>query len=282
MSSFDKDIIKPKTAQEIGEAFLQAEREIKEGYLLLAQAEQRMKAAVGDSVGYSGIYTVDHHAGNWSSADPLGMAGAIIYKMKAATWRRIVERLGIRQMMSSKEREALDDKLRGERQYGKPLQEIDDPTHENIMNMLMAYTQTADKKIEGLILEVFKLLTPGAYWNRDLKTNSTFRIGKRVILQNWCGSWYNNDRRDDLAQIDRCFHILDSKRLEGYASPLADALASLDRWNRKLETGETEYFRWKVYQNGNLHLEFKRMDLVKKINQVGGQGSHDLGKGKGK
>lgn len=34
--------------------------------------------------------------------------------------------------------------------------------------------------------------------------------------------------------------------------------------------GETEYFRFKCYHNGNLHLEFKRPDLVQKINAIVG------------
>jgi hypothetical protein len=35
--------------------------------------------------------------------------------------------------------------------------------------------------------------------------------------------------------------------------------------------GESEYFRFKVYGNGNVHLELKRMDLVDEINrQCGG------------
>ncbi|HMA94344.1 MAG TPA: DUF4942 domain-containing protein [Polyangiaceae bacterium] len=35
---------------------------------------------------------------------------------------------------------------------------------------------------------------------------------------------------------------------------------------------ETEYFRVKTLRNGNLHLEFRRMDLVAKLNEnLGGR-----------
>jgi hypothetical protein len=35
--------------------------------------------------------------------------------------------------------------------------------------------------------------------------------------------------------------------------------------------GESEYFRFKVYGNGNVHLELKRLDLIAEINrQCGG------------
>ena|SRR5439155_23407886 len=34
--------------------------------------------------------------------------------------------------------------------------------------------------------------------------------------------------------------------------------------------GETDYFRFKCFRNRNLHLEFKRLDLVAKLNAVAG------------
>jgi hypothetical protein len=35
-------------------------------------------------------------------------------------------------------------------------------------------------------------------------------------------------------------------------------------------SGETEYFRFKCCRNHNLHLEFKRLDLVEKLNAIAG------------
>jgi hypothetical protein len=34
--------------------------------------------------------------------------------------------------------------------------------------------------------------------------------------------------------------------------------------------GETEYFAFRCFRNHNLHLRFKRPDLVAKINQIAG------------
>jgi len=38
----------------------------------------------------------------------------------------------------------------------------------------------------------------------------------------------------------------------------------------KKDTCETEYFKCKWYMKGTLHLEFKRMDLVEKLNKMVG------------
>ena len=34
--------------------------------------------------------------------------------------------------------------------------------------------------------------------------------------------------------------------------------------------GESRYFRFKCFKNGNLHLEFKRADLVEQFNRMAG------------
>ena len=35
-------------------------------------------------------------------------------------------------------------------------------------------------------------------------------------------------------------------------------------------TFETPYFKGRVFSNGNMHLEFKRRDLLKRLNQIAG------------
>ena len=39
----------------------------------------------------------------------------------------------------------------------------------------------------------------------------------------------------------------------------------------RLRECETDYFRFKWFKNGNMHLTFKRMDLVAKMNQIAGE-----------
>jgi DNA repair protein RadD len=44
-------------------------------------------------------------------------------------------------------------------------------------------------------------------------------------------------------------------------------------WRRVID--ETDYFRFKCFGNGNLHLEFLRLDLVERLNAIGGSGLPD-------
>ena len=49
---------------------------------------------------------------------------------------------------------------------------------------------------------------------------------------------------------------------------LADAAAIVGRVERKPTTVETDYLDFKLCANGNLHISFKRPDLVQSINRI--------------
>ena len=79
---------------------------------------------------------------------------------------------------------------------------------------------------------------------------------------------------DELMAIDKVFHLLDGQGIpEGYEGPLIDALQTAGDGK-----GETNYFVFQCYQNTNIHLTFKRLDLVKLLNQVAGGGALKSGK----
>jgi hypothetical protein len=74
------------------------------------------------------------------------------------------------------------------------------------------------------------------------------------------------------------FHLSDGKAKDfiqnGYNTPLCTAIDVSIR--DKNYQGKTAYFTFTIYQNGNLHLEFTRPDLVKKINHAANVGSMEL------
>jgi hypothetical protein len=53
--------------------------------------------------------------------------------------------------------------------------------------------------------------------------------------------------------------------LKSHNGPLYDAITDSSDG-----TGETEYFKFKCFKNQNLHVEFKRLDLVARLNAVAG------------
>lgn len=76
----------------------------------------------------------------------------------------------------------------------------------------------------------------------------------------------NHHRQQYITAIDNVFSMIDGHGpAKTYHGALYDAIA--DSPDGK---GETTYFRFKCYLNGNLHLEFIRPDLVARLNIAAG------------
>ncbi len=89
----------------------------------------------------------------------------------------------------------------------------------------------------------------------------------------------NYHREQQFRILDNAFALMDGKgAIKSYCGELADSITvttRIDKTNPEhipSMNGETTYFKWKVFGNGNLHLEFKRMDLLQTLNEIGGAG----------
>lgn len=150
----------------------------------------------------------------------------------------------------------------------KQLDEGDLPefTVENVLSTIMGLGAQAKNFAASAMREVFDFLTPR---RSGLKTNSLFRVGKRAIIRCGVDKTYggrfhvNYHRSDRLRAMDAAFHLLDGKGpMKEGRGPLIEAI------NAGNVTGETDYFRFKCFKNQNLHIEFKRLDLVKELNFI--------------
>ncbi|NTA27370.1 DUF4942 domain-containing protein [Allorhizobium ampelinum] len=127
--------------------------------------------------------------------------------------------------------------------------------------------------------------------DRRFRSHNGFKVGGRIILTRCFteyGSWnYARDERATLIDIERTFSLLDGKLSEikkGEAEALADKKAKVKAHftttigeidaARYGQSGarqseiETEYFKVRIFKNGNAHLWFTRKDLVEKVNRL--------------
>lgn len=173
-------------------------------------------------------------------------------------WRSVLDEVQIWNVMgiadSRKLREQLD---RGE---------LPAFTVENVLGTITGLGSQAKHFAAVAAKEVFDFLTPS---RSGLKTNDSFRIGRRVIIRYaielaHAGSFRVHHSKDDrLRAMDGIFHVLDGKGpMKEGRGPLCEAI------NGCQGRGETAYFKFKCYKNLNLHIEFKRLDLVKELNFV--------------
>jgi hypothetical protein len=190
----------------------------------------------------------------------------VIDNLKIHFWRGMIEKMEVKRFMSSKAIDEMNKNI----DRGEGLPEI---TEENVFNLLQSGIQNADKMIQELIEQVANNIRPHG---DKYKNNSKFQqeIGDKVIFWAVEFGWnkgkfrVSHYREDGIRDIQRAFQALDGNGTisKSYLGGLADAINDSPDGN-----GETEYFTFKCYKNGNLHLTFKRLDLVKKMNAMIGK-----------
>lgn len=186
-----------------------------------------------------------------------------IADMDRWVWRAIVNVSGIRRILSVRAIKEIDEQL--DRKELPPI------TEENVEGFLRNHREAASEHLAEAVREVHDSLRPtGDRYAR----NSQYDIGKRVILEGWVSPGFGLIRpfrtscyRDPhFRALDNVFRLLDGKPgITTHYGDLSNAIALSNTG-----TGETEYFAFRACKNGNLHLEFRRPDLVAKLNAIAG------------
>jgi hypothetical protein len=252
-----------KTATQLVESYRKAIDRTNEAYAILESVESELEATFGREA-YMTVLPKNERTNRAREK--------VLEELKRSAWRRIISISQIEKMLSSKRAEQMRERL-----HNGDLPEI---TLDEVLSMLDSLMNNADDFVKEAAAEVFEVLRPASRsgWPSKYKTNqkyAKYELGQKVILANYIEFGYNGCFRvgwgyvdTKLMAIDRVFHALDGN-LRGMEdanrSPLIDAIQTT---KQSEGAGETEYFKFKLYKNGNMHLEFKRMDLVKKLNVI--------------
>lgn len=262
-----------KTAADLVEAYRFALDHIREATVLIYEAQARLDEAFGASAYvdiklFNGRYTTAKEAIELSEKE-----------MRKPAWRRITDITNVTKVMSVKQSEQMSKSL-----YSGDLPEV---TLEEVLGMLNTLFDNVNTFAEEAVAEVYEILRPAARESgqgryKTNEKNARYNIGKKVILPWIIERDYSGNVRircggtaeSKLVAIDRVFHALDgnlSAMDKSNRTPMIDAVNTANGW------GETDYFRFRACKNGNLHLEFKRLDLVKQINAIGAKQAAELG-----
>jgi len=184
--------------------------------------------------------------------EDIGRTGA---QMDASFWRRAFYLTGFKQLMDA---EAVAD---FERSLTPKPPEF---TNANIRSVFIDLHGKSGEMFRRGIVNVFR------YLSDDYKTNANepFRIGRKVVMgwmiqpSLWCGLQIRIGAGDKLNDIDRIVKTLDGKQFQPRETERAMNAAFSDG-----AVFEDSYYRAKAFKNGNLHLEFKRADLLDGLNE---------------
>jgi hypothetical protein len=281
MSALDTGLVKYSTAEELARTFHEATGRIRILLNELGERTSQLKEKFFDS-GYHFGVSLGHGGDNHISPNAEGI-NKIIDGMKREAWQAIINKLEIRRLMSSARQKEMDEQLSGQRRYNghgdKPIPPVPDITPESILSVLNGFISESDNFLAEAIREEYDAWKPHKGWSDNFKTNAKFGeggfvLGRKIIKgwmveRNYSGKGYSPryQNRGHIQSLDNIFHLLDGKGfVKGNYGPLEQALRDSENG-----VGETEYFKFKAFKNGNLHLEFKRIDLLDRFNQIAGQ-----------
>lgn len=253
------DLVKRCTVRELVAAFQAAEAQIRASFAALVQAEGDLNAAFG----IHGSERIRIDASRHGFADDFDDPDQAVERMARQAWRTIVDRLEMRRAMSIARYAELQQHLdKG------PLPPI---TEANVTAFAERYASDLPAMLREAVQEVFDWLRPP---RSEYKTNSELEIGRRVILahvvdKKWSGRGFTvtHHRSQRLIALENVFHALDGRGQIG-----KDHYSLLQRTIETSEdgAGETDLFAFRVFANGNMHLTFKRLDLLARFNAIAG------------
>jgi hypothetical protein len=246
--NFGTDIVKRQSVIDMAAAYESTVQAVKETHAALDQAEARLQLAFGERAGFR-VKTSDMEK--------------LLKELKRDDWRAIFERMEMPRMMSDKRRNELESQIESG--------DLPDITAENVFSTCKGMLENLDTYLDEAVKETFDFLRPR---QSELKTNSEFEIGDKVIVRAFYPDKWGHridldyNQQQHYRNLDNVFSLLDGKgAIKSYGGPISDAVKSMKQFG---DVRETEYFRLKLYRNGNMHLEFRRMDLVKKLNEIAG------------
>ncbi len=248
------------TLSSSAEAYAAACRLISEAFDKVAEARKLMAPTYEYAVDTMRIGPLDNPAG-------------AIKELTRKSWREIIKKTGLYDAITPKRREEIDKQIEEDKM--PPL------TVESLHEIVGQLVEKGPELMTESIRATFEILTPR---REKYKTNSAFMVGKKAILPGVLQPGYAGSMRvsrwrgcdSSVQTVDRSFHLLDGKGVPHYPNDLLTKIEEACHQNSQFV--ETDYFKCGLYRNGNLHIEFKRLDLVEKLNAIGSNGAKILRK----
>jgi len=177
-------------------------------------------------------------------------------EMDGRMWRRAFDLTGFKQLMDAQ----------AVAEFEKSLSPSPPEfTEANIISTFASLHQDAGHMFRRGVVNVFRVLSD------NYKTNSSepFRIGRKIVMGYMVEHSFTRGlciRRggaaDKINDIDRVFQTLDNKQFKAH-----ELVSALNVAFKERAVYECDLYRAKAFKNGNLHLEFKRPDLLDKLNE---------------
>jgi len=251
------ELVPTATVASVCQAYADSRADVLEAFCLLNQTQTRLRTVL--------VNEYPHFLpSNWYLSEHSGEE--CVKQLRREAWGYIYRKTRVWEVCSIKQRDGLERELSDG--------QLPEVTELNVLAFLQKLQDNLPDMFEQALTEVFDWLRPQRGWGAEYKTNNRFEVGKKVILgycvdQPW-GHHYHvyYGKYQHLQALDNVFHLLDGHGIARHPNDIVTAInAAGDDGGQQCET---EYFQCKWYANGNLHITFKRLDLVKELNKHAG------------
>lgn len=251
------DIARRDTVEQLVALYNRIRREATAGYRLMNRAQTSFRDRIYQ---YGRLNASQHDYTDWTE-DALAR---VLERIRRETWRGIMDKLNVRGVMDSERRNKLDKQL----ETGDGLPEI---TTEAVLDVIHGMIGQVGDFATAQIREAFELIRRKSDGYKS--TGQAWKIENKAVLGWMCEQGYGGHpfrlsyhAENDARTIESAFRLLDGKGpLQSHTAEFAGVLNSSPAGE-----GETEYFRFRAHKNRNLHVWFKRMDLVERMNEMAG------------
>ncbi|WP_408626212.1 DUF4942 domain-containing protein [Dryocola clanedunensis] len=184
----------------------------------------------------------------------------ITCNLDRSIWHDLMKKSGMLSLMDAQARD----------QWNNSLENDDIPavSEENILSTFKSLHSSKHEVFERGVINVFKSLS----W--DYKTNSPCKFGNKIIVNGlvdhsrWGFRLNWGRRRDQLADLERMLHLLDSKPIPDNCNDVTVRLMDHINQQRESQLYEDDYFAIRYFQKGTAHLMFKRPKLIERMNDI--------------
>lgn len=257
----NSELIPRSTIEELVNLYTDKEQEMVRAFGVIQKAAHDLAQAF-DTRNGGNLYFCDGHNGTYVSFD---QPERYMCEIRRQVWRILIKRTGVWAILS----------VRASEEFHRKIEREEPPaiTVENVVGMIAGIQSQVESMLRDSIHEVFEFLRPHRSTH---KTNTEFEIGERVILTSTVECWGNHWSirhwsRARFVALENVLLLLDGKRREavtGYGD-LETAIRAAAPGPQCV--GETAYLSFRGYRkNGNIHLRFKRMDLIQRLNAIAG------------
>lgn len=196
----------------------------------------------------------------WLMEKPETAMKAITHNIDRGIWKDLMKKSGMLSLMDAQARDEWYKNLEGE--------DIPAVSEANILSTFEQLHQSKGEVFERGVINVFK----GLSWN--YKTNSPCKFGTKIIVTGLvkCDRWgFGLNwgwQRDRLADLERMLMLLDGQPIPDNRADVTRRLSDHIHTNRHSNRYEDEMFAIKYFQKGAAHINFKRPELLDKLNDI--------------